>query len=684
MYHEFYGLRQAPFKITPDTRLFFPGGNRGEILEALVYAISSGEGIVKVVGEVGSGKTMLCRMLEVRLPKQVEIVYLPNPSLTPEDILHNIALEMGIKIDPAANRIHVMQDLHHCLLERHANNRRVVVFVEEAQAMPLETLEEIRLLSNLETQQDKLLQIVLFGQPELDKNLNLRSIRQLRERITHSFGLPPLTAVDIQQYVRFRLSAVGYRGPDMFDLGAYKAIARASKGLTRRVNILADKSLLAAFAENTHNVSRTHALKAITDSEMKTGREYTKPALAAAASVAAVALVVWVVLSGMLSPAFNAISVAFEHDDSSDATNQVVAETREIEPEQQITEVASAAAPTSSTQTNAQSGVDASTAITLVESSVEPVAAVVEEQALMASAQAAETSFEMSVEVPAAEVTASMHSTVVTASMQSTVAAVAVADTTSSESTATIASVVEEPAKAEMVVLSVESTATAVVADTLELPSTAPEAQTTEVAASGEQSATVEVTITAAVVELTASDELMDEVAPAGDMTAAIAAQAVELATDTSTEVAESSSLRTTEETVIANASAPAPEEAETSTTVADETLPAGVELLQQRLLAARTWLSSTDRSYFTIQLLATDASQSASLEEFLRSWRAIGRLDRIYVYRTKIRGGVWFGVLYDDFKTFSAAREALDRLPPEIKRYKPFIRNVRDIGNLG
>jgi septal ring-binding cell division protein DamX len=176
----------------------------------------------------------------------------------------------------------------------------------------------------------------------------------------------------------------------------------------------------------------------------------------------------------------------------------------------------------------------------------------------------------------------------------------------------------------------------------------------------------------------------MDEVAPANDMTAAIATQAVELATDTSTEVAERSSLRTTEETVIASASAPAPEEAETSTTVADETLPAGAELLQQRLLAARTWLSSTDRSHFTIQLLATDASQGASLEEFLRSWRAIGRLDRIYVYRTKIRGGVWFGVLYDDFKTFSGAREALDRLPPEIKRYKPFIRNVRDIGNLG
>ena len=231
MYHDFYGLKQAPFKITPDTRLFFPGGSRGEILEALVYAISSGEGITKVVGEVGSGKTMLCRMLDVRLPKDaVDIVYLPNPSLTPEDILHAISLELDLKLDPSANRIHAMQAMHQFLLEKHADNKRVVVFVEEAQSMPLETLEEIRLLSNLETQQDKLLQIVLFGQPELDRNLNARNIRQLRERITHSFDLPPLTPDDIQQYVRFRLHAVGYRGPDVFDSGAYKVIADASEG----------------------------------------------------------------------------------------------------------------------------------------------------------------------------------------------------------------------------------------------------------------------------------------------------------------------------------------------------------------------------------------------------------------------------------------------------------------------
>ena len=284
MYHDYYGLKQAPFKITPDTRLSFPGGSRGEILEALVYAISSGEGITKVVGEVGSGKTMLCRMLDVRLAKAaIDIVYLPNPSLTPEDILHAIALELQLKLDPSVNRIHAMQALHQFLLEKHADNKRVVVFVEEAQSMPLETLEEIRLLSNLETQQDKLLQIVLFGQPELDRNLNARNIRQLRERITHSFDLPPLTPDDIQQYVRFRLHAVGYRGPDVFDAATYKVIADASQGLTRRVNILADKCMLAAFADNTHNVSRKHAEKAIANSTLRARKNYRKPTIAIAA-----------------------------------------------------------------------------------------------------------------------------------------------------------------------------------------------------------------------------------------------------------------------------------------------------------------------------------------------------------------------------------------------------------------
>ncbi|MFN3398451.1 MAG: ExeA family protein, partial [Sulfurimicrobium sp.] len=266
MYLAHFGLSQPPFRITAHTEFFYGGGNRGAILDALIYAIRQGEGIIKVSGEVGSGKTMLCRMLQERLPAEVETVYLANPSVSPDEILHAIAFEMQLSLPREASRLEVMQALQDYLLERHAQGKQVVVFVEEAQGMPLATLEEIRLLSNLETQHYKLLQIVLFGQPELDRNLNSPEIRQLKERITHSFALKPLTATEIRDYLMFRLRAADYHGPDLFGTAVVKLIARASKGLIRRVNIIADKALLAAFAENTHTLSAKHVRAAIEDS----------------------------------------------------------------------------------------------------------------------------------------------------------------------------------------------------------------------------------------------------------------------------------------------------------------------------------------------------------------------------------------------------------------------------------
>lgn len=274
MYYAHFGLKQPPFKITPNTEFFFSGANRGAVLDALVYAISSGEGIVKVVGEVGSGKTMLCRMLETLLPENVESVYLANPSVAPEDILHAIAFELQLPLPENADRLQVMHALQKYLLEQHGEKKQVVIFVEEAQGMPLATLEEIRLLSNLETRYDKLLQIVLFGQPELDVNLNDPQIRQLRERITHSFNLGPLEESEIGDYLIFRLRTAGYFGPHLFTKGALRKIGWASKGLVRRVNILADKSLLAAFAENAYSVTPKHVQVAIQDSEF--GAEQTR------------------------------------------------------------------------------------------------------------------------------------------------------------------------------------------------------------------------------------------------------------------------------------------------------------------------------------------------------------------------------------------------------------------------
>lgn len=267
IYLEHFGFREAPFRITPHTEFFFAGANRGETLEALVYAITSGEGIVKVVGEVGSGKTMLCRVLMERLPETVETIYLVVPSLSRDEMLAVVAGDLGIDTQ-GSNTTKVIRALQTRLIEIHEQGRQVVALIDEAHAMPMETLEEIRLLSNLETSQHKLMQIVLFGQPELDQHLAEPHMRQLKERITHSFNLLPLPARDIKDYLGFRLRAAGYKGPDLFSKEALALIAEASEGLTRRINIYADKTLLAAYAEGTHTITADHARAAINDTQI--------------------------------------------------------------------------------------------------------------------------------------------------------------------------------------------------------------------------------------------------------------------------------------------------------------------------------------------------------------------------------------------------------------------------------
>ncbi len=275
MYLTHFGLNEAPFRITPHTEFFFSGANRGATLEALLYAITHDEGIVKVTGEVGSGKTMLCRVLVERLPKNVETIYLANPSLSRDEILHVLAADL--QIESRGERVTIMlRALQERLIKLYAAGRRVVVLIDEAHAMPIETLEEVRLLSNLESNRHKLLQIVLFGQPELDEHLAAPNMRQLKERITHGFRLEPLVRSDVESYIDFRMRAAGYRGPNVFAPAALKMIARTSEGLTRRINILSDKSLLAAFADSTHQVGAKHARAAVRDSEFA-GRRWGAP-----------------------------------------------------------------------------------------------------------------------------------------------------------------------------------------------------------------------------------------------------------------------------------------------------------------------------------------------------------------------------------------------------------------------
>src|SRR5438445_4661077 len=241
MYLDHFGLKEPPFRITPDTDFFFQGANRGATLEALLYAITHDEGIVKVSGEVGSGKTMLCRVLMERLPATVETIYLANPSLSRDEILLAIGDELKLELEKGQTT-RILRALQEHLIRLFGEGRRVVVLIDEAHAMPDETLEEIRLLSNLESNRHKLLQLVRFGQPEFDEHLDAAGMRQLRERITHSFRLEPLVRSDIENYIDFRMRAAGYRGPKIFNRRAIKVISSASQGLTRRVNILSDKA----------------------------------------------------------------------------------------------------------------------------------------------------------------------------------------------------------------------------------------------------------------------------------------------------------------------------------------------------------------------------------------------------------------------------------------------------------
>jgi len=307
LYLEHFGLREPPFRITPHTDFFFSGANRGPTLDALIYAITQDEGIVKVTGEVGSGKTMLCRMLLERLPANVETLYLANPSLSRQEILGAIADELGVPTDGKATHS-LTRALQDALIERYAAGKRVVMLIDEAHAMPAESLEEIRLLSNLESKAAKLLQIALFAQPELDERLAANDMRQLRERITQHFNLAPLKQDDVASYIEFRLRAAGYRGPTPFTDAAVKQIANLSEGLSRRINILADKALLAAYSSGSHQVDSAEVRIAAHDARFTPLRQpapfKAKPLLLGIAGSGVVAL--------LLLAAFNLGSLSGE------------------------------------------------------------------------------------------------------------------------------------------------------------------------------------------------------------------------------------------------------------------------------------------------------------------------------------------------------------------------------------
>ncbi len=310
MYLDHFGLQVYPFSITPNTDMFYAGGGRGEIIEQLLQTIENGEGFIKLIGAIGSGKTIVCRMLCQRLPKTIQVALLLNPNLTPEQLVPALLQEFRRPIDNEHNIVTQRQILLDHLITLNRNGERALVLIEEAQSMPLETLEELRLLSNLETEQVKLMQIVLIGQPALDANLRTRQTRQILERITTSLTLLPLSLEETEQYLQSRLWATGYRGNRLFSPGALRSLHRTSKGGMRQINLLAHKALQIACQHGAYLVTTQHLLLAISTSEFIHKVTYWhRPALAAGSVAAILAAGIALHSSWALNPP---LSIAFK------------------------------------------------------------------------------------------------------------------------------------------------------------------------------------------------------------------------------------------------------------------------------------------------------------------------------------------------------------------------------------
>jgi len=265
IYLSHFGLREPPFGITPDTSFFYACASSQEALNTLLVAVANGEGFLKITGEVGTGKTLMCRKFLATLDDNWVSAYVPNPNLEPKTLLLALAEEMKVKLDGGLDQHHLLKALTLALLDFARQKKRVVVCLDETQAMPLESLETLRLLTNLETEKRKLVQVILFGQPELDERLAHQSIRQLRQRITFQHHLGTLTREETEYYLAHRLAIAGYLGEGVFAPGAVNRIYRASRGVPRLVNILANKAMMLAYGEGSRRVTAQHARAAAAD-----------------------------------------------------------------------------------------------------------------------------------------------------------------------------------------------------------------------------------------------------------------------------------------------------------------------------------------------------------------------------------------------------------------------------------
>jgi MSHA biogenesis protein MshM len=297
MYLEHYGLREFPFSLTPDTSYFFAYGHYRDAFNTLLVALQNGEGFIKVSGEVGTGKTLLCRKLLNSLEDPFTTAYIPNPYLTPSSLILAVAEELGMALPRNQGAHRALKAITDRLIELNGEGKRVVLCIDEAQAMPDQTLETLRLITNLETEKRKLLHVVLFGQPELDEHLNKPSVRQLKQRITFSYQLHPIDREGMEAYIAHRLLVAGSNGGVHFERGALKKLYQGSGGFPRLINILAHKALLLGYGQGTKRITARHVKLAIADTEgarkggfwQNTGRRWLFGVLLASVASAAMA-----------------------------------------------------------------------------------------------------------------------------------------------------------------------------------------------------------------------------------------------------------------------------------------------------------------------------------------------------------------------------------------------------------